>query len=221
MIALLFGSIGSIVETSDLQRRAFNMAFAEHGLSWSWDVLSYKALLAKAGGAARIHDYASAANETVDAKAIHETKTRLFWKLLEQTDLAPRSGVTDLVSFAKDSGIKTGFVTTTQKATTALILDKLGLPEFDVVTHRGLGLPDKPDPAIYGYALNMLSVAHNRAIAVEDNIDGAAAARGAGLTVLGYAGEFGSAALGDITHTVKDLGREGKNALQTLVRGTA
>ena len=79
MFALLFGSIGSIVETSELQRRSFNTAFAEHGLAWDWDVGQYKSLLVKAGGVARIHDYASAANETVDAKAIHDTKTRLFW----------------------------------------------------------------------------------------------------------------------------------------------
>ncbi|MDB4052757.1 HAD-IA family hydrolase [Octadecabacter sp.] len=221
MFALLFGSIGSIVETSELQRRSFNMAFAEHGLAWDWDVGQYLSLLVKAGGVARIYDYASAANETVDAKAIHETKTRLFLDLLQQAELEPRAGVMDLLSFAKDSGMKTGFVTSTQKATTVMILDKLGLPEFDVVTHRGLGLPDKPDPAIYAYALEMLSVSPNRAIAVEDNIDGAIAARDAGLAVLGYAGHFGTSVLGDITRTVNDLGREGIDALQTLVRDMA
>tara|TARA_B110000503_G_scaffold47893_1_gene77939 strand:+ start:1294 stop:1407 length:114 start_codon:yes stop_codon:yes gene_type:complete len=32
--AVFFGSIGTLVETSDLQRRAFNQAFAEAGLDW-------------------------------------------------------------------------------------------------------------------------------------------------------------------------------------------
>ena len=32
MRALIFGSIGVLVETSELQRQAYNRAFAEHGL---------------------------------------------------------------------------------------------------------------------------------------------------------------------------------------------
>ena len=41
MKALLFGSIGVIAETSELQRQAYNMAFAEHGLDWYWNVANY------------------------------------------------------------------------------------------------------------------------------------------------------------------------------------
>ena len=36
MTAALFGSIGTVVDTSEIQRESFNRAFAEHGLSWSW-----------------------------------------------------------------------------------------------------------------------------------------------------------------------------------------
>jgi len=35
--ALLFGSIGSIVETSEIQRKSFNKAFKQYGLDWNWD----------------------------------------------------------------------------------------------------------------------------------------------------------------------------------------
>ena len=37
MKAILFGSIGTLIETSDLQREAFNQAFKEAGLDWYWD----------------------------------------------------------------------------------------------------------------------------------------------------------------------------------------
>lgn len=46
MRAIIFGSIGTLVETSDLQRRAFNAAFAEAGLAWVWDEAPYRAMLA-------------------------------------------------------------------------------------------------------------------------------------------------------------------------------
>ena len=37
--AILFGSIGTIVETSELQRKSFNQAFSEAGLDWNWITL--------------------------------------------------------------------------------------------------------------------------------------------------------------------------------------
>ena len=37
MPAILFGSISTVADTSELQREAFNQAFAEHGLDWRWD----------------------------------------------------------------------------------------------------------------------------------------------------------------------------------------
>ena len=45
--ALLFGSIGTLIESSDIQRNSFNEAFKEAGLDWYWDEQDYKILLKK------------------------------------------------------------------------------------------------------------------------------------------------------------------------------
>ena len=82
MRALFFGSIGSIVETSELQRQAFNEAFAEHGLGWHWDQATYQGLLSLGGGDNRIASYAQSQGETVDDRALHQTKTQRFQSLL-------------------------------------------------------------------------------------------------------------------------------------------
>ena len=37
MTAILFGSISTLADTSEIQRDSFNQAFAEHGLDWTWD----------------------------------------------------------------------------------------------------------------------------------------------------------------------------------------
>ena len=39
--ALLFGSIGTLIESSDIQRNSFNQAFNEAGLDWYWDEQDY------------------------------------------------------------------------------------------------------------------------------------------------------------------------------------
>ena len=36
MKSILFGSIGVLVESSEIQRKAFNEAFKEFGLDWYW-----------------------------------------------------------------------------------------------------------------------------------------------------------------------------------------
>ena len=40
--AVLFGSIGTIIETSEIQRQSFNDAFKEVGLDWYWNKIEYK-----------------------------------------------------------------------------------------------------------------------------------------------------------------------------------
>lgn len=56
--ALFFGSIGSIVETSDIQRKVFNEAFKRKNLNWIWTRKIYQKLLKKSGGKDRISNYA-------------------------------------------------------------------------------------------------------------------------------------------------------------------
>ena len=43
--AILFGSIGTLIESSNIQRNSFNEAFKEAGLDWYWDEQDYKILL--------------------------------------------------------------------------------------------------------------------------------------------------------------------------------
>ncbi len=64
MSAILFGSISTLVDSSELQRRAFNEAFEAHGLDWQWSQPDYVAMLESNGGAQRIADYAESAATT-------------------------------------------------------------------------------------------------------------------------------------------------------------
>jgi hypothetical protein len=78
MSAIFFGSIGTIADTSELQRQAFNQAFALHNLDWNWSREEYRALLEQSGGAQRIEDYARSRGQLVDAKAVHRSKSEIF-----------------------------------------------------------------------------------------------------------------------------------------------
>ena len=77
---VLFGSIGTLVETSDIQRRASNQAMHEAGLLWHWDDLVYRELLTQSGGLDRLSILARATGTDLDPAAmvqIHARKTEL------------------------------------------------------------------------------------------------------------------------------------------------
>jgi len=55
--AIIFDVDGTLSETEETHRKAFNRAFEGAGLSWSWDQDIYRALLAVTGGKERIRHF--------------------------------------------------------------------------------------------------------------------------------------------------------------------
>ena len=190
MPAILFGSISTVADTSELQREAFNQAFAEHGLDWRWDRDDYVAMLDRSGGQNRVAAYAESVGATVDAAAIHETKSRVFRENLAGAQVEPRPGVVDTVRGAKDAGAKVGLVTTTSPDNIAALLNALG-PDvgpdsFDVIISSADVERPKPDAAAYLTAVRRLGEEPARCVAIEDNVEGAQAAAAAGVPCVAF-----------------------------------
>jgi HAD superfamily hydrolase (TIGR01509 family) len=190
MPALLLGSISSVADTSELQRDAFNRAFQAHDLDWSWDRDTYRALLAGSGGQARLTEYARSLGRTVDAQAVHDTKSKLFQQSLSSAGLRPRPGVVETVAAARERGWKVGLVTTTSRANVVALLEALTpalqADDFDVVVDADSVGPPKPAPDAYAFAVEALSVPAAECVAVEDNLGGVAAARAAGVPCVAF-----------------------------------
>lgn len=193
MSAVLFGSISTVADTSELQRKAFNQAFDAHGLGWRWDRDDYLAMLGTSGGRDRIAEYASGRGETVDAAAVHDTKSDIFQKLLATSGVAPRAGVVETIRGAKDKGLKVGLVTTTSAANVAALIQALApavqVDDFDVVVDSSSVEQPKPDKAVYEFALRSLGEDQRDCVAVEDNVDGVRSATAAGLTCVAFPNE--------------------------------
>lgn len=193
MRALLFGSIGVLVETSELQRQAYNRAFAEHGLDWHWNIATYCQLLATPGGQRRLSSLSEGRLSTAQISQIHETKQRIFGELLS-TGAAARPGIIDCITLARMHGLRLGFVTTTTPETLALIqtalADQIDFSVFDVITCKEDVAREKPDSDAYEYALAELAIAATEAVAFEDTAVNQAAAETAGLTCHLFAGEY-------------------------------
>lgn len=190
MPAILFGSISTVADTSELQREAFNRAFTEHGLDWSWDRDQYVAMLGSNGGADRITEYARSTGEDVDADAVHRTKSEVFRRLLRESPPKPRLGVPESISAARRDGTAVALVTTTSPENVAALVEaltsELGDQPFDLLVDAGQVEKPKPDGAAYAFALDELGEAAGRCVAIEDNVGGVAAAREAGVAVVAF-----------------------------------
>jgi HAD superfamily hydrolase (TIGR01509 family) len=193
MSAIFFGSISTLADTSELQRRAFNEAFAAHGLDWSWSRDDYVAMLGSNGGAQRIADYAESRGDDVDAASLHVEKSKIFQKLLGSARLQPRPGVLDTVEAAKRDNHKLAFVTTTSRDNVAALLTALEptitAETFDLIVDSDSVERPKPDAAVYQLVLDRLGEDPGNAVAIEDNVGGVRSATAAGIRCVAFPNE--------------------------------
>ncbi|RVT83936.1 HAD family hydrolase [Rhodobacteraceae bacterium CCMM004] len=192
--AVLLGSIGVLAETSELQREAFNRAFAEAGLDWVWSPEDYRTLLERPGGRDRIAREAERAEIQVDAAALHRRKSELFQERMMEVGLTLRPGVAEVIEAAGRQRTLLGLVTTTDRANVSRMLEALTHPvtaeDFAFIGSRDMVARGKPDPEIYARALHLLDLAPTDAVAVEDTPESAASALAAGIPTLAYPGHY-------------------------------
>lgn len=186
--ALIFDVDGTLAETEELHRRAFNIAFADVGLGWVWSEDDYRRLLATTGGKERIAVHAAAERLPLapgDIAALHARKTAIYSDLVDGGALAARPGVCDLIEAARGGGLRLGIATTTSlpnvEALCRAIWRKPATGVFDVIAAGDEVPRKKPDPAVYHLCLDRMGVPASRALAFEDSANGLRAARAAGL----------------------------------------
>ncbi|WP_309731359.1 HAD-IA family hydrolase [Chamaesiphon sp. OTE_75_metabat_556] len=193
MSAILFGSISTISDTSELQRQAFNQAFKAHGLNWCWHRAEYLTMLENSGGQNRIADYADSMGQTVDAEAIHRSKSEFFQNSLTESQVKPRFGVVETIQRAKSKGLKIAFVTTTAQGNISLLMAALQpsiqVADFDLILNADSVDRPKPDKAAYTFALASLGEQPDDCIAIEDNLSGLESAIAAGLDCIAFPNE--------------------------------
>ena len=227
MKALLFGSIGVLVDSSHLQLEAYNAAFDDEGLDWHWSPEEYRRLLSEVvGGRARLaHHAASRGGRPPDDAAldrVHATKTRLFDEWLFEGRAEARPGVRRLLDEATAAGVRTGFVTSTElgnvRATIEAAGDGIRLERFDVCTHRGNVDAPKPDPAPWLKALAELGLEPGDAVAIEDTPECAGSAADAGIACVATPNAFGAGR--DFPRALATVDRLGeRDARATMIAG--
>ena len=188
---VVFDVDGTLVDSEQEGHRvAFNQAFEEAGLPYSWDRRVYRELLRVAGGRERIQHFllteGMAPREAASTAAdLHREKTRLFRELVLAGRVPLRAGVRRLVDELVDTGTPLYVATTGSRPwVEPLLRGHFGDDTFDLVL-TGSEIPDlKPAPDVYLAVLEQTGHSARDLVAVEDSHNGLRAAHGAGLATL-------------------------------------
>jgi HAD superfamily hydrolase (TIGR01509 family) len=194
LAALIFDVDGTLAETEDVHREAFNRAFADEGLPFRWDETLYRSLLLVTGGQRRIEHFFSQYTEVSAAQAaelaprLHRAKNRHYAEAMSDSAIELRPGVARLVADARTAGLRLAIATTTSRVNleglSRRFPSELDLDRFDVVVCGEDVAALKPDPEVYLRALGLLGLPAGRCLAFEDTRNGVQSAAGAGLTVI-------------------------------------
>jgi HAD superfamily hydrolase (TIGR01509 family) len=194
--ALIFDVDGTLADTEEAHRAAFNAAFRETGLGWHWSPAVYAGLLDVTGGRERIRHYwqqvdslgAAAPDADATVAALHARKTRHYDALAGGGQLPLRPGVLRLIREAQAARLPLAIATTTTPANIdALLRVPLGRDWrdlFGAVCDAGSAVAKKPAPDVYRCALAALGVEAQDCLAFEDSANGLQAARAAGIPTI-------------------------------------
>ncbi len=191
--AIIFDMDGTLADTEEIHRQAFNLAFEELGYPLNWSRSEYKKLLSISGGKERIRhcleirrmagDTETELNRATDV--IHRRKSDLYRQKLVAGKVELRPGIRRLVNECRQAGLQLAIATSSsRKNVNTLLHDTFGANGnelFPVIVTCDLVADKKPSPAVYHYALSELGLKQEHCIAIEDTKNGNLAALAAGI----------------------------------------
>ncbi|MDO5146056.1 MAG: HAD family phosphatase [Eubacteriales bacterium] len=109
----------------------------------------------------------------------------LYRKWISEGKLEMKPGVTDILSWLKQQGIKVGLATSSRRVLAVEEIREAGLLSFfDSITCGDEVSRSKPEPDIYQKACQNLGVKPENAFAIEDSYHGVRAGKSAGMSVI-------------------------------------
>lgn len=194
--ALLFDFDGTLVDTESIDLRTWTEVFEAHGVAVPLDRFALR--IGTLTGPNEFDELDALLDAPCDREAVTATRHRRELELLALEPLRP--GVRELLEDARDLGLQVAIVSSSTRAWIDSNLERLGLVDgwATVVGADGDTTRCKPSPALYLEALELLGVAADEAIAIEDSPNGITSARAAGIFCVGFPNDVTSTL--DLSH---------------------
>lgn len=218
--AIIFDVDGTVAETADLHRAAFNRAFNAHGLNWHWDreifsqlapveftlpKLRLFSVAMRRSGHKRVPDHDELA-------AIATLKAQKYCQLIREEAVPLRPGVARLMQEALHEGLLLAAVSTSSRSETQTLLAKtLGFHGLGWITSLKTAENahvKSAERSLYQSVLDDLHISGQRAVAIDDSAQGANAAAACGIGVVATPSMYtASQSFGSASLVLSDLGQ--------------
>jgi HAD superfamily hydrolase (TIGR01509 family) len=193
---IIFDVDGTIADTEEIHRLAFNQTFDEYSIDWHWSVEDYRKILFISGGKERFKKFLNEDNALKSRvenpenfiKELHKRKSENYRSILENGDIELRPGVIRLINEARNKKIQIGVATSSSMANlTTLFTKTLDIEPselFNSIVTSDTVQEKKPSPAVYQCVLAGLGLEAKTCVAIEDTKNGNLAAMAAGLKTI-------------------------------------
>lgn len=194
--SLIFDVDGTLADTEEVHRQAFNQAFVEFGLDWNWTPKLYTKLLETSGGRERMRKFGADLRADFNSEAgfesfindLHQTKSAIYRDKLTSGQVPLRAGVTRLIDEGRAAGLTLGIATSSSTANLHALLDQnlpAEWPTWFTSIHTCDTVPSKkPSPAVYQAVLAETGVPAANSMAFEDTVNGLLACTAIDLPVV-------------------------------------
>jgi len=206
--ALIFNADGTISETDEIHRRAFNLAFRDLNLSWHWSQSVFSRLINTLTSQAKILTFVQnyrpeEAFKLEDGgllKSTIERKNEHYLNMIEAGAATLRPGVSRLIKEARIADVKLAIVSLAGRRDFECVLQNhfgIGaLSMFDAITTvEDIDVSENPRSnmsAVYTRTLEKIGVSADDTFAIEAREPGTEAARNLGLNVIATPGLYTS-----------------------------
>lgn len=181
--AILFDLDGTLVNTDPFHFRAWQETLREHELEI--DQTFYQTRISGRLNPVIVQDILPHLSPE-EGEQLAENKEARFRELAPL--LKPLAGLDRLLAWIKEQGLKVALVTNAPSKNVHFMLSVLKLTEtFPTVVLAEEMKAGKPDPAPYQFALELLNIKAEEAIAFEDSPSGIRSAVGADIFTIGIA----------------------------------
>ncbi len=179
--AVLFDMDGVIIDSEPLWSEAERQLLARRKLRYSPQL---KTVLMGRDSREAVGILVKHYNLKESIDSILEERNQLIARLFRM-HLKPMPHALELVRSVRESGVKTGLVSSSPKQLMGLVLDKLSIADlFHRILSGDQATRGKPAPDIYLTAARELGVMHENCVVIEDAPNGVAAAKAAGMRCL-------------------------------------
>ncbi len=193
---IIFDVDGTIADTEEYHRLAFNLAFEEFKLDWYWTPKDYHELLYISGGKERfrycltqdIALKASLKDEEQFILDLHKCKSEHYRNFIHNGAIQARPGIKRLIAEALNHGIQLAIATSSSTANFLTLAEQIFEQNpkeiFKPIVTSDQIVNKKPSPMVYKCALAGMGLVAEECIAIEDTAAGNRAAINAGLNTI-------------------------------------